>query len=83
MLVVHQKDKVSWNQQDLRTMVSWFKHPGDSKLQSKKEWLLRHYDQTSNRIKLKRTYLKPGECAIVDGLVEDDYEQDMGARALM
>jgi len=32
MLAVHQKDKASWNLQDLRTMVSWFKRPGDSKM---------------------------------------------------
>jgi len=50
---------------------------------SKKEQLLRHYDQTNNRIELKRTYLKPGEHAIVDGDDEDDDEQDVGAGALM
>ena len=83
VLVVHQKDKVSWNQQDLMTMVSWFKYLGDSKIPSKKEQLLRHYDQTNNRIELKRTYLKPGEHAIVDGDDEDDDEQDVGAGALM
>jgi len=64
-------------------MVSWFKHPGDSKMPSNKEQLLRHYDQTNNRIKLNRTYLKPGEHAIVDGVDEDDDEQGVGAGALM
>ena len=32
VLAVHQKEEASWNQQDIRTMVSWFKCPGDSKL---------------------------------------------------
>ena len=41
MLAVHQKDEASWNLQDLRTMVSWFKRLGDSKMPSKKEQLLR------------------------------------------
>ena len=41
VLAVRQKDEVSWNLQDLRTMVSWFKRPGDSKMPSKKEQLLR------------------------------------------
>ena len=63
-------------------MVSWFMCPGDSKMPSKKKQLLRHYDQTNNIIKLNRTYLKPGEHAIVDGVDKDDDEQDVGAGAM-
>ena len=57
-------------------MVSWFKCPGDSKLPSKKQQLLIHYEQTKNCSKNNRTYLKSGEHAVVD---EDaDGEQDVG-----
>ena len=76
MLAVHQKEEVSWNQQDIRTMVSWFKHPGDSKLPSRKQQLLIHYEQTKNCSKNNRTYLKSGEHAVVNEDV--DGEQDVG-----
>jgi len=40
VLAVCQKEEASWNQWDIRTMVSWFKCPGDSKMPSKKQQLV-------------------------------------------
>jgi len=55
-------------------MLSQFKHPGDSKMPSKKKQLLEHYNQTKNQSENNRTYLKPGENAVID----EDEDEDVG-----
>ena len=55
-----------WNLEDLKAMVSWFKHPGDSKMPTTKAKLLKQYALTMNRSKEERSCLKEGEDAIVE-----------------
>ena len=66
--VVHQKGNTlaSWDIKDLKIMVSWFKCIGDSKMPTTKDKLITRYEQTNNHIENIRTYLKPGEEAVVD-----------------
>ena len=51
-------------------MDSWFKRPGDSKMPSTRKLLKEQHEQTKNRHKDDRTYLKPGEAAIINAINE-------------
>ena len=62
---MRQKEEVHWTVGDISAMVSWFKRPGDSKMPSTKELLKQQYEQTKNRSKNNRTYLKAGEDPII------------------
>ena len=66
-----------WDQKDLRTMVSWFKRPGDKALPSTKIQLLRRYYRTCNRSEQERTRLKQGEQPVLDD--DDDGTLDLGS----
>ena len=59
---------------DVRAMVSWYKHPGDSKMPSKQDKLIERYALTKNRSEAEWSHLKEGEEAVVD----DDEEQNGG-----
>ena len=59
-------------------MVSWFKRPGDSKMPTTKDLLKQRYDQTKNRSKHDRTYLKSNEAPIIDAVANADDEQNAG-----
>ena len=55
---------------------SWFKCIGDSKMPTTKDKLITRYEQTKNHIENGRTYLKPGEEAVVD--VVDGERNEVG-----
>jgi len=76
--VVHQKGNTlaSWDIKDLKIMVSCFKCIGDSKMPTTKDKLIARYEQTQNCIENGRTYLKPGEEAVVD--VVDGERNEVG-----
>ena len=59
-------------------IVSWFKRPGDSKMPSTKELLKQRYEQTKNRRKNDRTYLKSIEAPIIDPQANANDEQNAG-----
>jgi len=59
------------NSGELKTMVKWFRQPGDSKLPATKVKLLQHYFLTCGRIETERNWLKEGEVAVVDGKAID------------
>jgi hypothetical protein len=55
-----------WSTNELTTMVSWYKRPGDSKIPSTRVKLVARYLLTCNRIEDERNRKKPGEESIVD-----------------
>ena len=59
-------------------MVSWFKRPGDSKMPTTKDLLKQRYDQTKNRSKHDRTYLKSSKAPIIDAVADANNEQNTG-----
>ena len=59
-------------------ILNWFERPGDSKMPSTKEMLKQRYEQTKNRSKNDRTYLKSGEVPIIDADANADDEQNAG-----
>jgi hypothetical protein len=66
-----------WDQKDLRTMVSWFKRPGDKAFPSTKIQLLHRYFHTCNRCEQEHTRLKQGEQPVLDD--DDDETLDLGS----
>ena len=78
VLAVHQKEEVHWTVGDICMMVSWFRRPGDSKMPSTKELLKQQYEQTKNRSKNNRTYLKAGEDPISDANADANDEPNGG-----
>ena len=78
VLAVHQKEQAHWTVGDIQVMVSWFKRPGDSKMPMTKELLKQRYDQTKNRSKHDRTYLKSSEAPIIDPQANANDEQNAG-----
>ena len=66
-------DPASWNSKELKTMVKWFKWPGDSPLPNWKGKLLPRYEATKTCNEQDRTYLKDGEHAILhDNALEEE-----------
>jgi len=59
-------------------ILNWFKRLGDSKMPSTKELLKQRYEQTKNRSKNDRTYLKSDEAPIIDANANADDEQNAG-----
>ncbi len=59
-------DPTKWNGNELQTMVSWFKRPGDSKVPQCKDQLLHRYLLTCNRSEQERNRLKDGEEPVID-----------------
>jgi hypothetical protein len=55
-----------WTAQELTTMVSWFKRPGDSKIPSTRAKLVARYLMTCNRMEHERDRKKPDEDAVVE-----------------
>ena len=60
-----QKEKVL-NLEDLKVIVSWFKHAGDSRMPSTKTKLIQKYELTKNCNEQERNHQKDGEEAVVD-----------------
>ena len=58
-------DPASWNSKELKTMVKWFKWPGDAPLPNWKGTLLQRYEATKTCNEQDRTYLKDGKHAIL------------------
>ena len=54
-----------WSTDEMRTMVSWFKRPGDSKIPGTKSALYQRYLLTCTRHEDERNRLKEGEVAVV------------------
>jgi len=59
-------------------ILNWFKRPGDNKMPTTKELLKQRYEQTKNRSKNDRTYLKSGEAPVTDADANADDEQNAG-----
>ena len=77
-------DPASWNSKELKTMVKWFKRPGDAPLPNQKGELLRWYEATKTCIKQDRTYLKDGEHAILyDNALEEEAAAGRGRETTM
>jgi hypothetical protein len=55
-----------WSTNELTTMVSWYKRPGDSKIPSTRAKLVARYLLTCNRIEDERNRKKLGKESIVD-----------------
>jgi hypothetical protein len=60
----------SWTVDDWKTMVIWFKRPGDSKIPTSKVKLIERYEFTCNRCENERNRLKQGENAVVDAVLD-------------
>ncbi len=60
------EDPTKWNSQELHTMVSWFKRPGDSNIPKRKEQLLRRYYLTCHRSEREPKRKKEDEPPVLD-----------------
>jgi hypothetical protein len=55
---------------DWKTMLMWFKRPGDIKIPTSKAKLIERYQVTCNRCENERNRLKQGENAVVDAILD-------------
>jgi hypothetical protein len=60
------EDPTKWNSQELHTMVSWFKRPGDSNIPKRKEQLLRRYYLTCHHSESEPKHKKEDEPPVLD-----------------
>ena len=61
------QEPAQWTIADLKTMVKWYKRPGDSKLPGSKTKLMERYFITCGRVETDREHLKDGELPVIDG----------------
>ncbi len=54
-----------WSTNELTTMVSWYKRPGDSKIPTTRAKLIARYLLTCNRCEVDRSRLQPGEEPVI------------------
>ncbi len=54
-----------WSANELSTMVSWYKRPGDSKMPTMRAKLIARYLLTCNRCEVDRNRLQPGEEPVI------------------
>ena len=74
----------SWNSKELKTMVKWFKWPGDTPLPNWKGEQLWRCEATKTHNEQDRTYLKDGEHAILyDNALEEEAAAGRGRETTM